>query len=245
MRWIAELLISLNLVAHSQLHLHPAQVARNSAESIQTYHCAWAVASVFSSEVQPGPVFARQQLAFTSVDSQGDRPILMVSQGGPWYGFALNKFGTSRIRFSLPGAAPNQTYFISYLHDSRIRSRVFEFSYGRPPNAFHETDFQLVFPFSSERILPQVRFSIMETAQEVLNLVTEGKVGRAELKVSGLAACKMSGEKVLQMTSGLRHKLDVLEMVAAVPIKSKTGAALGSRMPASIATPVAIDLSRR
>jgi hypothetical protein len=122
---------------------HNAKYPLASLDEMLSFECAKSVGGMLYPADQNGPMFFDGGLAFTSVDTATSHPILVISSGSGIYSAPLEGAGVNRVRFTIPAgvSGTDKTYYLSYLHGHQARSRVFEFTTGRPPLGKDELDY--------------------------------------------------------------------------------------------------------
>jgi len=206
----------------------PSQILASPEEAL-SYRCARDVATIVGHGQQTGPLFSEDTLVFASVVARDGSQVLMVNDGGGTYVFRLPRQGVNRLKFSLPQPQNSRTYFISYAHDEFLRSRLFEFSVGRPPAGREDMDFEPVQPMRSPALLPNFEYAILQTSEAALDAITEGRVPRADLNRHRVRDCDHLNKRAPVLARGLKHNLDMLELIVVGPTPPAT-----ARLPASV-----------
>jgi len=211
---------------------------RASMDELLSYECGKSVAGMLPAREQTGPVFSDHGLVFTSIEAADTSRLLVLSAGAGTYSVRLEKAGVNRIRFAIPvkGAGGTQTYFLSYLHDPVSNSRVFDFSSGRPPLGKDETDYALLNVRRADHLLPNLDYSIHETAESLLAALTEGRLRRDQVLRQKAENCEHITRKTPVLGRNLKRNLDVVEMIVMGPKLAGpklAGPKLAGRKPAS------------
>lgn len=201
-------------------------------DEILSHECAQSVSSLLSPGDQHGPVFYDGGLIFTSIETSNFLPLLIVSTGNGIFAVNLEGVGTNRIRFTLPTKNGNRTYFLSYLHGTQTRSRVFDFSIDQPPRGKEEFDFNNVRALRNEALLAHLEYAIYQTAESTLANLTEGRVHRDQFRHARAESCEHIVRKSPQLARNIKRNLDVIEMIVLGP---EPKGHKPTRMPASIA----------
>lgn len=214
--------------------LAQAESLSTNLNELLTYDCARSVASVVDPSLQTGPVFSQGQLVFTSVATADTSPILIVSAGAGTYVLPLAHKGVNRIRFEMATleSSHNQMFYLSYLHDTALRSRVFEFSMGRPPLGKDELDFSLARPQRASYLEAHLEYAIWETSTSQLNAYVEGSLKKSQMDLHKFN-CEHLHRKSPALAGNLKRNLDELEMMLKGPVKSEVKVT-ALRLPASV-----------
>ncbi len=210
---------------------------RSSIDELLTYECAKNVAQMLEPADQMGPVFSDYELVFTGLEASDRSRLILLTAGQGLFLIPLVNQGINRIRFALPAQGP---YFMSFLYDPLTRSRVFEFSRGRPPMGKEETDFALVHPFRSDQLLPNLEYKIHKTAESIVAALTEGQLDRSLIGNHKAHSCEHLERKSPRLGQVLAIDLKVIEQIVLGP-KSKSAKVIAavarmnsSRAPASV-----------
>jgi hypothetical protein len=153
--------------------------------------------------------------------------VLIATAGAGTFAVPLDHSGVNRLRFSLPSDT-SQVYYMSYLHDRLLRSRVFEFSVTKAPIGKEDLDYAPVQAVRAPYLLPHLEYAIWETSETFVNAITDGTASRTQLSAHK-SECAHLSRRAPQLASGLRRNLDELEMMA-----QPLGRMTSRRMPASV-----------
>lgn len=212
-----------------------------SMDELLTYECAKSVALMLDPTDQVGPVFSDLELVFTGIEAADNSRFLLVSAGQGIFAIPLTGAGVNRVRFSVPSRQPaaSREYFMSFLFDPNTRSRVFDFSAGRPPGGKQESDYRSVVPRRSEQLLPNLEYRIHETAESMLAALTEGHLNRLAIVDQKARNCEHITRKSPNLGRNLKRNLDVVEKIVIGPKSKPAGAiaaaaAVSTRAPASV-----------
>lgn len=217
-----------------------AQSPTVGVDEILTYECARGVATLVEASEQSGPVFSQGELVFASIAARDSSAILIVSAGAGVFSIPLEHTGVNKMRFELPSgrSAKPQVFFLNYLHDPGVRSRVFEFSMMRPPVGKTELDYRLVQPQRATYLQPHLEYAIWETSSGLLSSLTEGGVRRDQVNFQD-ADCTHLERRAPALARVLQRNLDELHvMVQGLQTAAKPAppAHANSRMPASVSS---------
>jgi hypothetical protein len=199
-----------------------------------SFECAKSVTGMLYPLDQTGPLFYDHGLVFTSIDTNASHPLLLVSAGTGIFSVPLEGAGVNRVRFTIPAQTNGETktFYLSFLHGNQSRSRVFEFSEGRPPMGKDELDYNQLTPKRAENLLSHFEYAIYTTAEVNLAALTEGRLNRDQLKRHRAENCEHIQKNSPQLAQNLKRSLDVIEMIVLGPQIKDAGPV---RMPASIA----------
>lgn len=226
-------------------HESSALINHASVDEVLSYSCAKSLGSLVDRESQVGPLFSEGHLIFTSLEAKDLSKLLLLNAGAGNFVVALEGSGVNRIRFALPseGQAEPRQFFLSYIHGYTSRSRYFEFSEGRPPFGREEDDYALVIPSRTLNMQPHLEYAIHETSEAILHALTDGKIDREHLSRHAIVNCDHIANQSPQLATNLRHNLNTLDIMMVGPKPIPT--ASPSRLPASLATPVIVNIGRR
>lgn len=212
----------------------PAGVTPVSPDEILSYECARSVATLVEKNEQPGPVFLDGPLVFTSIQASDGTKVLILSAGSGTYAAPLTQNGVNRIRFYLPTreSVEPRLFFVSYLHDSSLRSRYFDFSMYKAPVGRDDTDFQLVRVQRADHLLQHLEYAVFETSDFTLSAFTDGRLQRDKMLKRKAEHCEHMFRKAPALARNLRRNLDALELMVLGPDSVKP--AQSSRLPASV-----------
>lgn len=219
----------------------PQSIKTPTIDELQSYDCARSVAKMYEGEVSLGPLFLRDNLAFTSVGTAGRENLLIVNAGRGTFSILLPSSGVNKIRFDLPnmGRSGEHSYYLSFMHGGRGESRVFEFGFERPPLGHDDLEYHPVQVQRADELLPHFEYAIFTTAQKTVQALASGKINRTDVFVASLDRCSHLERRAPNLASNLRHHLNTLDvMVYGNREKIKTKLAgyskSGSRGPASV-----------
>lgn len=212
----------------------PQALAQASLDELLSYECAKSVSTMVNAAEQPGPIFSDGLLALTSVEAADGSHLLIVNAGAGTFAVPLEHEGVNRVRFYLPTHLPGgpKAFFISYLHGSNMRSRVFELSTARPVLGKEVLDYDSVPVHRAENMLEHFDYAIYETAGKLLAALTEGRMTRASVEKHRGANCDHISRHSPGIARNLKRDLDVVEMIVMGPTTPKARST--GRMPASI-----------
>ena len=193
--------------------------ARPGLDEILAYECAKGVSDILSRKDQSGPLFYDSGLVFTSIEDSRGSPIIIVSSAVGMFSLPLESAGVNRIQFQLA----SDSYFMSYLHGTQTRSRVFDFGRGRPPAGRDETDYQRVQPTRAPELLAHLNYATYATSEEVRSALTNGTLLRGQIKRQRIQSCAPIAGQSPELARSLKRNMDVVEMMVHGP----------GRMPAS------------
>ena len=214
---------------------------QTSIEELLSYECAKSVATMLYPPEQMGPVYSAEGLVFTSLEAQDRSPLLIVSAGQGTFAIRLDQGGLNRVRFKIPmhNSSRATEFFLSFLPDPVTRSRVFDFSAGRPPLGKKDSDYRFVAPYRAEGLLPNLEYKIHETAEFMLASLTEGRLARGQVVRQKADNCEHITRKSPALGRNLNRNLAVIEKIVIGP-KSKPARAITamamspSRSPARV-----------
>lgn len=216
-------------------------------DEILSYDCALSIASLSDTDDQLGPLFSRDDLVFTSIATTTAAPILILSAGAGTFSVPLLGSGVNRLHLEIPSATSRaQSYYISYLHGTSYRSRVFEFSVRRPPVGHDGTEYREVMPTRADQLRAHFEYAIFETAENAATAVANGSLERKQIHLVSGDKCGYISRRSPSVESGIRHNLALLDMIVSGPARqSKPTMALKSaqqvssgRRPASLSQSV-------
>lgn len=217
---------SILIFAHSV----PAYSPEISARELQTYQCARNVAGLVLPTEQPGPVFKDDDLVFSSLETRDGANVLIVSAGSGTFVVPLALTGVNRLRFQMPGPQ-SKLYYISFAHDSLLHSRFFNFATNQPPFGRQEAEYTRVEPRRAAYMLANLEYAILETSENALNALTEGRLDRRRLSRLPVTGCEHIAAIAPALAQRLRHNVEALEMLIVGPARIVRA---GSRLPASV-----------
>ena len=228
MSWNRCALVSA-LVLTRSLTAEP-EVAKIGVDEVLSYECARDVTGLVSGGEQLGPLFREGALVFWSITNADQKPVLLVDAGTGLYTIDLGHLGINRVRFELPTGHVDQrrTYFLSYLHDSAIRSRYLEFAVGAPPVGHYDLDYLITIPRRAENLRAHLDYAIFETSENTLNAIASGRLPRERLTREPVRNCEHLTRDNPTLAKRLMRNLDEVELIASGPVKPST------RMPASV-----------
>lgn len=202
-------------------------------DEILTFECAKHVVELIPEKRQTGPVFHRDGLVFTSINSASGEKILIVNAGSGTFSIPLHGIGVNRVRFSIPATlqAHMTSYYLAYLHGGSQSSRYYEFSSGKAPAGKDDIDYTTVHPRRAEPLLPHLEYAIYETIENTLNMITRKKLDRHELGLLKAESCDHISRKSPTLARNIRYDLDVISAILKGPaVRMVSG---GGRLPAS------------
>lgn len=208
-------------------------------EEILSYDCARSVASLSDVDNQVGPLFSRDDLVFTSIATTTAEPLLLVSAGAGTFSVPLLGSGVNRLHIEIPSATSRaQDYYISYLHGTTYRSRVFEFSMNRPPEGHDEFEYRDVAPTRADELQAHFEYAIFETAENTATAVANGSLERKQIHLAKSDKCSYISRRSPSVEQSIRHNLALLDMIVTGPVRqskpSVTPLSSSGRMPASL-----------
>jgi hypothetical protein len=221
----SSLVVSPSLPAPSQ--------SQASMEELLSYECAKSVATMLYPAEQPGPVYSADGLVFTSIEASDYSQMLIVTAGKGTFAIPLNQPGLNRVRFKIfsPSSKQPTEFFLSFLHDSVTRSRVFDFAARRPPVGKVALDYTAVSPQRAEALLPNLEYKIHETVESMLASLAEGRLMRAQVRRQKADNCEHIARKSPALGRILNRNLNVVERIVIGPMSKP------KRSIASVSTP--------
>lgn len=199
-------------------------------DDVFSYDCARSIVRMVASDEPLGPLFAAGPLLFSSVQASDGSVLLLVNAGLGTYSIPLEKTGVNRIRFELPTRDSRKPvrFFISYAHGGTLPSRYVEFSLGIPPVGRDDLDYTSSVPVLAPHLKPHFEYAIHETASQLLNAVTNGRVARTQFRGHQAENCEVLYRTSPRLAQTLRRNIDELEMLLVGPARESR------RMPASV-----------
>lgn len=202
-------------------------------EELLTYDCAKVVAEIVGNGPQIGPVFHQQGLVFTSLSNARGQKMLIADAGAGLFTIPLNDVGVNRMRLTLPTAALGapKTFYLTYIHGDRYRSRVTEFAVERAPAGHEDLDYQLAHVFRDKTVVAHLEYAIFQTTQAAVLAISRKTVARQDLTVVREDACA----HIARSSPALARNMEAdLELIRREIIGPKKIAAGNGRMPASV-----------
>ena len=192
-----------------------------TAEELVAHECALNIGASLPMREQRGPVFASENIAFTSTMARDASHLLVITAGRGIFAAKLANEGINRIRFTLKTATGDKKeFFLSYMHGGVSRAKVFEFSEGQPPMNRENIEFQLVALKRAPYLRKHLEFATFETADTIISDLLDGRIGREEIKIPESLGC----ERIVDV----KHKAATFEMLLVGPTSVQA-----ARRPAS------------
>lgn len=190
----------------------------NSGEAA-SYDCARSLIGLVGSGEQPGPMFSSGALVFTSLETQDHQNILLVNAGHGNYLLRLEGSGVNRMRFEIPASenGPLKTFYLSYMHGGALRSRYFDYAENHAPPGHDELEYSLVHARRADNLIAHFDYAIHETAEAMLNSITEGHLQRSQISAHQVSSCDHIAQQSPAVARNLRHSLDEINMIVMGP----------------------------
>lgn len=180
------------------------------------YQCAKQVAGLLRQGEQVGPLFFNHDLIFTSIVAADSSQILLVHARSGLFSVRLMSQGLNRLRFVLPSDLREKPtpYYLSYIPGDSIRSRYLEFSMIQPPPGRDEIDYDPVYLRRADDLLAHLEYAILETADNTLRGLTDGKLDRRQMSVKPIIRdCDHLARRSPSLDRRLRRQLDVIDTI--------------------------------
>jgi hypothetical protein len=210
------------------------------------YSCARKIANLAPTSKLQGPLFARGELIFTSLERPNGTKMLLLSNGQANYSVPLESAGINRIRFQIRGEGSLLSQiFLSYLHGGKtMPSRVFEFSKDQLPPGRQELDYLYVRAKVENNLAPQIVYAVEQTAQSLFDAIKDGRMDAASLFPVQPTGCAAVAEPQSAIQENLNYLLDQLDQVSTFAGTKSHGGK--SRSPASLnQTPIPVRFFER
>jgi hypothetical protein len=204
-----------------------------SVEELLSYECAKQIVDLIPIQFQSGPVFYREGVLVSSINTARGEKLLIVNSGSGTFAVPLFGLGVNRVQFRIPDGGADTPIFLSYIHGGSRDSRLFEFSKQRPPPGKQEADYQSTPARRAEDLLPHFEFAVFETLEHMLTNITEKKIVRHDLGLVRTNACDHIRRRSPALARTIRYDLEVIAAVIQGPITPQQRA---MRVPASVAS---------
>jgi hypothetical protein len=209
----------------------PVALEPASLDEMLTYECAKHIVDLTPIQFQNGPIFYREGVLMSSVNTARGDKLLIVNAGSGTFAVPLYGSGVSRVTFSIPMQGQLKALFISYSHDRE--SRLFEFSQDHAPAGKDHGDFKVSHARRATELLPHFEFALFETLETLVARVTAKKVQHHEMALPNVAMCDHISRRSPALARTLRYDLGLIASVlqSEMPAANPTP----GRMPASLA----------
>ena len=185
------------------------------------YTCAKDLSLLHSNVRALGPIFFREEIAFSSINENGR--LFIVITPNQIFTAPIDQSVINRVSFRLSGS----TYYVSYMHGEITGNRYFEFAKNIIPSGRDKTDFKPLdlkpAPWMSTTLIGMMD----DQMDQILSDIRLGAVDKSKAYYFPLNSCQRlpgGGFHAQQ----LRHNVDVLHVWTKTPIQTS------SRMPASL-----------
>jgi hypothetical protein len=202
-----------------------------SEAELSTYECARSLGAMLVADDQTGPVFYRNDIAFTSINASNGSRILIVANAMGLFEFSLPSSGINRLRFELPvNERQTQIYYLGFMPGGgTAQSRIFEFSAGDPPFGKLDEHFKPSHGTRASRLVQHFNFAIFETADTMVNALIDGKLERHSVRRDYIQRCDHLANVLKQV-----NRIEMLVLGPKIDAPGVKSSPTSSRQPASL-----------
>lgn len=184
MRWFA---LPLSLLA---------QLAFADVEFLGLYRCSQELARADIGKKSPGPVFAENDLVFTSIEnpSHTESTLLVVTEL-EGYPFSLPKEFYPRVQVEVPDPNPRllpKTVYMRYMHSEILGSRYSDYTQDYPAFGFSRSQYARLsrLPMTREDLKNKFYLSVALHIQKITQQIRRSEIGSSQVLSANLSFCR-------------------------------------------------------